>query len=89
MNKIKAKDGERVYIRVSKTKARQTWDAGKPIILCPVKLWPFGGFRPSIMVQACQEWPDFDYAVRNFEWYNCTNETGRYPAYYVERDSHV
>lgn len=87
MNKITALDGNVRHNRVSKAAARKMWDAGRPVVFCPVKLYPFGGFRPSCMLQKSDERPDFDTAVQDFVWYNCQlNETGFYPAYYVAEE---
>ncbi len=84
MNKHKFYDGDVAHNRVSKTAARKLWEGGRPIVFCPVKLAPFGSFRPSCMLQKGEERPDFDAAVRDFVWYNCQmRETGYYPAFYV------
>lgn len=85
MNKIIAYDGDTRHVRVTRREARKIFNQGAPVVFCPSKLYPFGGFRPSCMVQNSDAWPDFDCAVRNFEWYNCTHETGYYPAFYVAR----
>ena len=82
-----AVDGNVKYRRVRKPEARKAFDAGKPVIFCPCNLYPFGSFRPSIMVQKTEHgWTDFAYTVQNFEWYNCCNETGRYTAFYLAVD---
>lgn len=77
-------DGNTPFVRINKTAARNAWNAGRPIVFCPVKLAPFGAFRPSCMLQKNEQQPDFDKAVESFVWYNCQlHETGYYPAYYV------
>lgn len=88
MNKVTAYDGNTRFERVSKAKARQLFDTGKPVVFCPINLYPFGGFRPSCMIDNSKgEWKNFDYAVSNFQWYNCTcNETGKYTAFYVNAE---
>jgi hypothetical protein len=84
MQKHKFNDGNTPHTRVSKAAARKLWDAGRPVVFCPVKLVPFGGFRPSCMMQKSADQPDFEKAVRDFVWYNCQlHETGYYPAFYV------
>jgi hypothetical protein len=96
MNKLIAYDGDTKFVRVSKAAARKAYDAGQPVVLCPVKLAPFGGFRPSCMVQ--RDFEDekqrasyglsvntFADVVRDFCWYNCQlNETGYYASYWVQ-----
>jgi len=88
MNKITAYDGNTRFERISKVKAKQLFNAGKPIVFCPVKLYPFGGFRPSCMIQGDddphQEFADY---VLQFQWYNCNcYETGYYTAFYVNSE---
>lgn len=95
------RDGDTPYMRVTKATARRLWTEGKPIVFCPCLLYPFGGWRPSMMVQRSFETekeraeyglnvPTFDGLVREFESYNCTQcpgETGRYAAFYVQVQS--
>jgi hypothetical protein len=95
MNKVTAYDGATRFDRVSKARAARAWIDGKPVVLCPVKLYPFGGFRPSMMAQRNREEEQmrasyglsvdtFADTVQNFQWYNCTcNETGTYAAFYL------
>ena len=95
MNNMTARDGNTQFKRISKVAARKAYDAGLPVVFCPVKLYPFGGFRPSCMLQ--RDFADdleraefglkadsFNDRVQDFEWYNCNlNETGKYAAFYV------
>lgn len=84
MNRVKAYDGKTPYNRVSKAAARKAFNAGKPVILCPVKLYPFGAWRPSCMIQGDQCSDTFERLLENFIWYNCQlNETGYYAAFYI------
>lgn len=84
MNKHKFYDGNTPFVRINKRAARIAFEAGKPVVFCPVKLAPFGGFRPSVMMQKSDASASFDDSVKNFEWYNCQlNETGYYTAFYI------
>lgn len=84
MNHIKAMNGSTVFSRVSKTAARKAFNEGRVVVFCPCKLYPFGGFRHGMMVQRGQSGrDDFDYAVTDFQSYNCTSETGYYASFYV------
>lgn len=86
MNNSIAFDGDTKYLRVTKAKARKAFDACEVVILCPVKLYPFGGFRPSCMFQNTQSDLTFDDVVTQFVYYNCQlNETGYYPSYWVQQ----
>lgn len=85
MNKHKFYDGKTPYVRINKREARDAFNAGKPVIFCPVKLAPFGAFRPSVMVQKSEQSENFDETANTFEWFNCQhNESGYYTAFYVE-----
>lgn len=85
MEKHKFYDGKTPYIRVNKRQARNAFNAGTPVIFCPVKLHPFGAFRPSVMMQDKGGAYRFDDHVRNYEWFNCQiSETGYYTAFYLE-----
>jgi hypothetical protein len=96
MMEMTARDGDVKYERVNKTTARKAWDEGKPVVLCPVKLYPFGGFRPSCMIQRDVKdeesrkafglnVDDFNAKCTDFIWYNCQLfETGYYPSYWVK-----
>lgn len=86
MNKITAYDGNTRFERVSKAKAKQLFDAGKPVVFCPVNLYPFGGFRPSCTIDNTMYGSirDFAWVVKEFEWFNCTDkDAGKYTAFYV------
>ena len=86
MNKVTCRDGNRVFRRVSKAAARKAWKGNQAVTFCPAKLYPFGGWRPSITVNPQDtERKPFDDVVRGFEYYNCQlHETGYYAAFYVE-----
>jgi hypothetical protein len=96
MNKFFAMDGNTKFERVSKRAARVAYELGKPVVLCPCKLYPFGGYRPSMMLQ--RDFEDdaqrdalgltghtFVERVQNFEWYNANCwETGYYASFFIE-----
>ena len=81
-------DGGVSYIRVNKKKAQRLWENDKPIVISPVKLNPFGPFRPSMLLGNSPEHKErgFEILVRDFQWYNCNlNETGSYAAFYTPK----
>lgn len=72
------------FIRVSKYEAKQRYNAGEAIRICacnmsPVSIW---GCYGDCCLEADGE---FETVVNAFRYYNCDNETGRYPAYYVKK----
>lgn len=66
--------------RVSKVKAEQIFNAGKEILLVPAKFCP----TSELSISYEKQYTDYSFSelVKNFAWYNCTYETGYYPAYY-------
>jgi hypothetical protein len=98
--KMTATDGQGAsaveYVRVKKHEAAKVYASGAPVVLCPAKLFPFGGFRPSMMLQrdlsdeAAREahgldTPGFAQRVRDFVGYNANCwETGYYASYWVK-----
>ena len=69
--------------KINKTAARKLWNEGKEFTIVACNLRPEYGItaRPSWM----KNYRDFDQFVNQFTVFNCVNnETGRYPAYYVE-----
>lgn len=84
------------FVRISKRAAFLRWITGKRIVLCPVKLHPGYPWSPHMPMPdlahelarytadektPAQLWTD---RVNNFSYYNCSHETGYYPAFYVE-----
>lgn len=81
MNQYLINDGHTRYVRISKQRARAYFAEGnKSFCLCPNKLRPGYPWAPHMM--ASTENQDFDNMVRSFEWHNCSNEAGRYAAFY-------
>lgn len=69
------------YTRIPKNVARKLYNDGVTVHAAPVKFSPFGmWFNAYGMNKASGE--DFDTLVNSFEFYNCTNETGRYTAFW-------
>jgi len=74
------------YRRIRKDVARRKFKEGETIHLLASNLrfgsmfwhtgWPIGKnhLYPN----------DFDSHVRDYVWYNCDNESGYYPSYYIE-----
>ncbi|MGF6599817.1 hypothetical protein P3T23_004551 [Paraburkholderia sp. GAS448] len=85
MNGFFAMDGDIRYRRVGKVHARRAWNAGMDVVFCPHRLYPFGGWRPSILAsRAGFSDRAFDDVLRDFISYNCNlHETGYYASYFV------
>lgn len=71
-------------IRISKREAKRRYNAGETIRICacnmdPVNIW---GCYCDCCLEADGE---FEAAVNAFQFSNCDNKMGRYPAYYVKK----
>lgn len=69
--------------KIRKNTARRVYKNGGSLIITPCRCHPclFMGFEIS---KNSLDGRDFDSVINEFEYYNCTSETGRYTAFYVE-----
>ena len=76
--------------RINKAQARKALQLGKTIKVIPHKMaigtpWNIEAtIDPSFLNRYNQEPFNFDKWLVSFTYYNCTNETGYYPAFYTE-----
>lgn len=84
------KHGEH-FKRINKTEARNRAANGEKIGVCACNMDPFNPywsmcawFDPIEEPEAFDGFKDFDTFVNSYTYYNCSYETGYYPAYYVE-----
>lgn len=69
------------YYRISKQAAKRRYDNCQKVYMIPCNLHPENIYFNMV----CPEFGgDFDDIIRNFMFYNCTAETGRYVSFYVE-----
>jgi hypothetical protein len=72
------------YKRITKRTAERLYNAGRPVLFCPVKLIPGGPWGIGCTITR-QDGETFAQAVNAFEYYNCCyNETGYYTAFYIQ-----
>lgn len=85
-------DGNSVYKRVSKGKAKRIYNNGYAIIVCPCNLRPDSIWKPyghfyrrdnDDVYEPIDREEQFDYKTNRFAYYNCNSESGNYLAYYV------
>lgn len=72
------------FVRISKYEAKRRYNAGEAIRICacnmdPENMW---GCYYDVCLEVDRK---FEAVVNEFQYYNCNNETGRYPAYYVKK----
>lgn len=68
--------------QINKSVARRLYAEGKPFIIVPAKCAPTSQF--AINMKPGWMWRNFDVFYNEFCYYNCNNETGRYPRFYIE-----
>ena len=68
--------------QINKAIARKLYREGKSFIIVPANMQPDSQF--AIHMKPGWMWRNFDNFYNEFCYYNCNNETGRYPRFYVE-----
>lgn len=81
MNKYTFRVHGEQWERVSRATACKLWNAGEELIICPAKMRPGGPWGIGAMVSP-ENATSFHDMVNSFSYYNCTPETGKYPAFY-------
>lgn len=71
------------YIRISKTRARQLYDSGEPVYICPVKLRPGAPWHPETQILKSRTGAAFEELTNAATFYTCSPASGSYLAYYV------
>lgn len=69
--------------RINKRVARKLFNEGKTFWITACNMRPECGLLMNAGTYE-NELADFDIFVNSFTYYNCNNETGRYPAFYIE-----
>lgn len=70
--------------KITKVTARKLYNEGKEFWITACNMRPEAGVLiGSMSFERMADIP-FDTMVNSFTYYNCDNERGRYPAYYVE-----
>lgn len=72
------------YIRISKLNARNRYNAGEVIYVCPEKLRPGKPWFPESSACAEDNGSDFDKFVNGYEYYNCGASAGRRARFYIK-----
>lgn len=66
--------------KMNKAAARKMWNESKEFWITACNMRPECG----LLIDPVRVDGDFDKMVNAFTYYNCSNETGRYPAYYKD-----
>lgn len=71
------------YRRITKKQAAARYKTGQPVYFCPVKLNPESPW--GLLWSPSNNSEPWDSVLNMFSFYNCDNERGRYPAFYITR----
>ena len=78
------------YVRISKQAAQKRWNNNEPFYIESCKMVPGNSWGTTI------EWDtwrikeyigsgySFQSAINSFSYYNCDNERGKYPSFYLK-----
>ena len=77
-------DGTTTYTRITKTQASAMFDFNELFYIIARKCRPGFPFSMGFTIYPNQEYHlrSFNQMVANFRYYNCSHETGYYPAFY-------
>lgn len=79
------------WVRVSKRRARSTYEAGSDVIIAPVNIRLFGPWGVEALLTKRRprlSGDTFDTLVNEYEYYNCTDYcSGPYAAFYVRSEA--
>ena len=70
--------------KIKKPTAKKMFDKGKAIYLLPCRIQLGSSWFQPVKIIKDLNCEDFNGAVNGFEYYNCTNETGKYAHFYIE-----
>ena len=73
------------FIKITKDEARDRYDKGKIIRLMACNLNPHSYWGEPLPVKNTQGKP-FDKLCNEFEYYNCTKETGKKISFYITEE---
>jgi hypothetical protein len=71
------------YKRISKALAEKLFNDGRSIYIIARKMRPGGPFHMGMNIDNKND-ETFASVINNFIYYNCSYETGYYPAFYLE-----
>lgn len=76
----------KTWERINRKQAKAAYNNGLTVLFCPVNMRSFTPWHLEIDVNKNFEsynGIEFEKVVNAFEYYNCTNETGKYTAFYI------
>lgn len=74
------------YTKINKAVARKLYTEEKPFIIVPCNILIQYGLEINKYSFEQMAGVSFDSMVNAFIYYNCSNETGRYPHFYIREE---
>lgn len=71
------------YIRISKVAARKMYEQGQTFFMTPARFHPESPW--GLLYEVSDFSKPFERLLNAFCYYNCSNEAGRYPAFYIQK----
>lgn len=75
------------FTRVSKSRARDLYDAGSPVYFVPCKMRPGAPWNPETQILKARTQCGFQDVINSATYYLCGGAAGRYLAYYVRQET--
>ena len=69
--------------KINKAAARKLFNSGAAVMIAACKMNPCSAWFGGCWIQSGEDVNNFDLVVNTFEAYNCSAETGRYAAFYI------
>lgn len=74
-------------IRIQRRTAKRLFEEGKEVFITPHKMRFSEYWKPPYSMAALRSESKFDDIVNSFIYYRCNTETGKYPSFYIKRET--
>ena len=81
------KESNMGLIRVQRRTAKRLFEEGNEVFITPHKMRFSAQWNPPHSIAAVRSESKFDDIVNSFIYYHCNTETGKYPSFYVKRET--
>ena len=81
------KESNMGLIRVQRRTAKRLFEEGNEVFITPHKMRFSAQWNPPRSIAAVRSESKFDDIVNSFIYYHCNTETGKYPSFYIKRET--
>ena len=81
------KESNMGLIRVQRRTAKRLFEEGNEVFITPHKMRFSEHWNPPYNMAAGRSESKFDDIVNSFIYYHCNTETGKYPSFYIKRET--